>query len=218
MSLPSSSKSKCLRALFLGLVLWSFCEEMDRAANGPGVSRKTSANITAFMNDVFTIISTWLKNNPLVFMHRLDGDILTLTENFSQKKISLNLKNIVRHKMTPHPQGLPTYLNLIFDNGLEVVLTHAGLAFAPQFENTGFIKDAPEAMCMSDYDQLLQSLRSLMSDEERRNEAILLFQLLISILDGARAIGFDIGREEEVLDELFSQFEQQLPGRNRDYT
>lgn len=168
------------------------------------------------MNDVLNRISTWLKNNPLVFVHRLDGDILTLTENFSQKKISLNLKNIVKHKLTPHPQGLPDYLNLLFDNGLEVVLTHAGLAFAPQFQNTGFIKDAPEVMCMTDYDRLLQSLRSLLSDEQRRNEAILLFQLLISILDGARAIGFDIGREEQELDKLFTEFEQKVPGRNRD--
>lgn len=168
------------------------------------------------MNDVFNIISVWLKNNPLVFIHRLDGDILTLTENFSQKKISLNLKNITKHKITSHPQGLPAYLNLVFDNGLEVVLTHAGLAFTPQFQNTGFIKDAPEAVSMSDYDRLLQNLRFLMDDEQRRNEAILLFQLLISILDGARAIGFDIGREEEVLDKLFTDFEQKVPGRNRD--
>lgn len=193
--------------------MWSFCEEMERAANGPEGSRKTNANIIAFMNDFFNSISAWLKNNPLVFVHRLDGEILTLTENFSQKKISLNLKNITKHKMTPHPQGLPAYLNLVFDNGLEVVLTHAGLAFAPQFENTGFIKDAPETVCMSDYDRLLHSLRSLMDDEQRRNEAILLFQLLISILDGARAIGFDIGREEEVLDELFTEFEQQVPAK-----
>lgn len=186
---------------------------MENAATGPKGSSKTNVNITAFMNDVLNVISTWLKNNPLVFAHRLDGDILTLTENFSQKKISLNLKNIIRHKMTPHPQGLPVYLNLIFDNGLEVVLTHAGLAFAPHFENTGFIKDAPEAICMSDYDRLLHSLRSLMDDDQRRNEAILVFQLLISILDGARAIGFDIGREEEILDKLFTEFEQKVPGR-----
>lgn len=157
---------------------------------------------------VKNVIQAWLKNNPMVFRSRLDDDALSLIEVGTGKQFSFDLKNVVQHRLTPHPQGLHDYLNLVFENGLEIALCHAGIAFSPSFVSTGPLPDAPPVTCLADYYALQNNLDQIRLDPTRKPEALLLFQVLISVLDGAKAVGLDVGREEEELDTKLTAFEK----------
>jgi hypothetical protein len=154
------------------------------------------------------VIHAWLKNNPMVFRNRWDGDVVTLIELASGKQLSFDAKSVTNHRLTPHPQGFGEYLNLVFDGGKEIVLCHAGVAFAPSFNSTGPLPDAPPVSCMSDFFTLSHTLDDIKADPTRKPEALLLFNVLISILDGAKAVGLDVGYEEEKLDAKLTEFEK----------
>lgn len=159
------------------------------------------------MTNTEQTILDWLQNNPLVFQHRLDSGVLTLKELFSRKEITFALKQITAMRLQNHPQGLGSYLNIVLDGHLEIVLCHAGIAFSPSFENTGPIPDAPPVTCLQDYKSLLNQLLALLAEEERKTECLLLFNLLIATLDGAKKVGIDVSFEEESLDQLLTEFE-----------
>jgi len=159
------------------------------------------------MKTVKDAITLWLKKNPIVFRHRWDGDELTLGEYASGKSVSYDIRQFCDFRLMPHPQGFADYLNLVFDDGRQIVLCHAGLAFSPSFASTGPLPDAPPVSCLADYHKLLSTLKDLMAEDGRKGELLTLFNVLLSILDGAREIGLDISQEEEDLDKLLEKFE-----------
>lgn len=157
----------------------------------------------------------WLKNNPLVFQYRLDNHDLSLKEIYSQKEIRFDIRSVKQHRLREHPQGLSDYLNLVFDDGREIVLCHAGLAFSPCFINTGPLEDAPPVACLQDYDKLVGELKALLAFPDRWQETLALFNVLLSILDGARAVGLNISEREEALDKLLGEFEKGFSGKRQ---
>lgn len=156
------------------------------------------------------IVLNWLKNNPLVFRHRQDRNILTLIELASQKQISLDLSAIENFRIAENKEGFGTYINLVLPNGNELVLCHVGFAFAPSFQNTGPIQDAPPVVSMTDYFNLKRNLEQLLQEPDRKMEIITLFHVLISFLDGAKLIGLEVEYEEEALEKQLSEFESQF--------
>lgn len=158
------------------------------------------------MNTAKPILENWLKTNPMVFQSRWDDAVVSLIENGSHKKLAIDTTQITQYREQKNPQGFGTYLNLILGHGAELVLCTAGFAFCPSFTSTGPLPDAPPVTCMTDYTNLLANLHGLIN-ESRKKEAVLLFPVLISILDGAKAIGLDVGLEEENLDKLLTSFE-----------
>lgn len=157
-------------------------------------------------NPLATILA-WIQSNPGILNSRQDEHHLTLKESTTGKSLTLDLRRIHAFRLTPHPASGKEYLNLVFDDGMEIVLCHAGIAFSPSFISTGPVPDAPPVTCMGDYATLLQNLQVLIADA-RKQEALLLFNVLISILDGAKAVGLEVGAEEEELDKRLKQFEQ----------
>lgn len=160
------------------------------------------------MQNLESIITEWLKNNPLAFRYRLDKQVFTLIEVATGKEIQVDCKKVVDHRVTKNSQGYNDYLNLVFDNGNQLVLFHEGIAFPLCFQATGPLPDAPAVMSMPDYIRLFRNLKELVKEEDRKPEALMLFQILIASLDGARLIGLDIGYEEEELEKLLTEFEK----------
>ncbi len=154
------------------------------------------------------VILQWLKSNPLVFQWKEENNQLIFNELASLKTFSFDITEIVEHQLTPHPHGFADYLNLVFRNQTQIVLTHAGLAFAPDFQNTGPLDDAPGVVCMMDYYQMYNHLVDLSQIEEQAGQALRLFEVLIAILDGAKKIGLNVDAEEAQLDKLLSEFEK----------
>lgn len=158
------------------------------------------------------ILEKWLKCHLAVFSHRRDADVFTIRENQIAGEIRLDTRHIAAHEIKPHPPTRTQYLILLRDDGVQIIFCHAGIAFAPDFTSTGPLPDAPPVASRVDYFTLRQNLQSLI-DEKRHAEALLIFNILISILDGARRIGLDMGHEEEELNGTLSELEKFMKGK-----
>lgn len=106
------------------------------------------------------------------------------------------------------------YLRLTLEDGRELALTVAGIAFAPDFGNSGPLQDLPEAVCFRDYLGLLERLKHDLyghADEAPTRATVHLMQMCIAILDGARKVGFEVGREERELETHLTELEKRAP-------
>ena len=99
------------------------------------------------------------------------------------------------------------YLLLLFEDGRQVALADVGFAFAPSTANTGPLPDLPATFCFADFRHLSQGIESLLEQEGREKEALGAILLCIALLDGARAAGLDVSREERSLEALLRRLE-----------
>lgn len=107
------------------------------------------------------------------------------------------------------PLRTSPYLLLLFRDQRQVALADVGFAFAPSIANTGPLPDLPPTLCFRDFRHLSQGIEQLLSDEEgREKEALGAILLCIALLDGARAVGLDVSREERHLDALLRRLEE----------
>lgn len=152
-------------------------------------------------------VQTWLKHNAFNFRANWSDDSVQLFDALSQKQLTLNLNEIKDFREAQSPQGLGTYINVVKTNNAELILCHAGIAFSPYFNSTDPLDDTPPVVCMQDYHRLYQSLFHLLQERERKADTLKLFQLLISILNGAKLIGLNVEEEERQLDQNLTEFE-----------
>lgn len=103
------------------------------------------------------------------------------------------------------------WLRLRYEDGRELALTAAGIAFAPDFSNTGPLEELPAAVCFADLALLEQRVRHPLEahpDEKPPREVVKLVMAGIAIVDGARNAGFDVSKEERTLEALLSAVEK----------
>lgn len=106
------------------------------------------------------------------------------------------------------------YLLLVYGDGRRLALSEAGIAFPPDTRNTGALPDLPEAVCLRDYRGLLERLKHELyghPDREPDRNTVRLLMMCIAVLDGARAAGFDVGREERELESHLRELERRAP-------
>lgn len=102
------------------------------------------------------------------------------------------------------------WLRLRYEDGHELALTAAGIAFAPVLTNSGPQPELPKAVCFADLSLLEQRIRHPLEahpEDKPPRELVRLVMCAIAIVDGARAAGFDVSREERTLEDLLSQVE-----------
>lgn len=105
------------------------------------------------------------------------------------------------------------WLRLSYEDGHELGLTAAGIAFAPDLRNTGPQPELPGAVCFSDLALLEQRIRHPLDahpDERPSRDIVRLVLCAIAIVDGARAAGFDVSKEERTLDTLLAAVEARV--------
>lgn len=112
----------------------------------------------------------------------------------------------VEEKRTPLRPA--PYLVLSFQDGRQVALADVGFAFAPSTVNTGPLPDLPPTLCFRDFRHLSEGVSALLAEEGREKEALGAVLACIALLDGARAAGLDVSREERRLDALLRELEQ----------
>ncbi len=100
------------------------------------------------------------------------------------------------------------YLVLLFRDGRQVALADVGFAFAPATVNTGPLPDLPPTLCFRDFRHLSDGVAALLDEEGREKEALAAILVCIALLDGARAAGLDVSREERTLDALLASLER----------
>lgn len=107
------------------------------------------------------------------------------------------------------------YLALARDDGIEIALADQGIAFPPVTGATGPLEGLPRAVCFRDLGGAEARLLHFLLDHpgeapERAHVALFLFCL--AVVDGARAIGFDVAAEERRLERILNELEARRRG------
>ena len=110
-----------------------------------------------------------------------------------------------------HPETKAHYLILLFENDTQIALVDpGGIAFAPSTENTGALRDLPPVVCLKDFFALKGRVDHYLYDhpDEPSRECLDLVMICLATLDGARAVGFDVGDLEGELEKSLYEIER----------
>jgi hypothetical protein len=139
----------------------------------------------------------------------LNGVLLDVA---SGKRLQLPWADVIGFEEKAHPETGDRYLVLLFESGRQIVLADpGGVAFAPSSENSGSIANLPEVVCLRDFLTLKQRVDHYLydhPDEAPPRECLDAIMICIATLDGARAVGFDIGDFEGELETALNEIER----------
>ena len=140
----------------------------------------------------------------------------SLMDVHSAKAFGLGLQTLMRVEEKQNRETGASYLLLVYDDGRQLALTDVGLAFPPDFRNTGPLPELPSVVCFRDFTTLFERFKHQVyghPDQQPDRDLVRLLMLCIAILDGARAMGFDVGREEKEVEWQLERLEKQAPPR-----
>lgn len=141
-----------------------------------------------------------------------DEESSTLLDVASGKTAHLSWLDVKAFEEKVHPETQESYLVLLFENGAQIALVDpGGVAFAPSTENSGPIKDLPPVVCLGDFLTLQQRVDHYLydhPDDPPPRECLDLMMICIATLDGARAVGFDVGDLEGRLEKSLNEIER----------
>ena len=139
-----------------------------------------------------------------------DRESATLLDVYSSKTVSIDPPQLVRVEERVDAQTGQPYLRLDRASG-QLAITASGIAFTPDFRNSGPLPELPDAVCFRDFRSLLERFKHQVYAHPERpagRDAAQLLMMCIAILDGARAQGFDVGTEEKELEWHLSELEK----------
>ena len=155
-------------------------------------------------------LRSWTEKHRNVVLY--DEKESVLVDVASGKSTSLPWRDVKAFEEKIHPETKEKYLVLLFENGNQLALVDpGGVAFAPSVTNTGPIRDLPPVVCLRDFDTLKQRIDHYLyehRDEPLPKECLDLVMICIATLDGARAVGFDVGDLEGELEKALKEIEQ----------
>lgn len=132
----------------------------------------------------------------------------------SAKTLPLEIEKLTAVEERTNQQTGRPYLVLQREDGRQFALAEVGIAFAPDTRNTGPVTDLPDVVCLRDYMTVLDRLKHELyghPDREPNRGTLQLMLMCIAILDGARAQGLDVGREEGELEHHLAELEKRAP-------
>lgn len=141
-----------------------------------------------------------------------DDETSTLFDVASGKSKKLVWREVAAYEEKIHPETGDRYLVLLFENGRQIALVDpGGVAFAPSTKNSGPVPGLPAVVCLRDFLTLKQRVDHYLYDhpnEPPPRECLDMIMICIAILDGARAVGFDVGDLEGELEKSLSEVER----------
>ena len=141
-----------------------------------------------------------------------DDESSILLDVASQKRLKLSWRDVTGFEEKTHPETGDRYLVLLFENGKQIALVDpGGVAFAPSTENSGASRNLPAVVCLRDFFTLKQRIDHYLydhPDDPPPRECLDLIMICIATLDGARAVGFDVGDLEAELERALNEVER----------
>lgn len=141
-----------------------------------------------------------------------DDENSTLLDVASQKLVKISWRDVTAFEEKIHPETGDRYLVLLFENGRQIALVDpGGVAFAPSTENSGPVPDLPAVVCLRDFFMLKQRIDHYLYDHPEDpppRECLDAILVCIATLDGARAVGFDVGDLEGELEKCLNEVER----------
>ncbi len=145
--------------------------------------------------------------NPAVLFDRERGMLLDV---FSGKALAADWPRVeALHERRNADTGRP-YLLLQREDGRQLVLADVGIAFAPLTAATGPLPDLPSVVCFRDLAGAEGRLTHFLEehpDDEPGPSHVALFLFCLAVVDGARAVGFDVSDEERRLERVLGELE-----------
>ena len=136
----------------------------------------------------------------------------TFLDIASGKRIKIPWRDLTAFEEKIHPETKDPYIVLLFESGKQLALVDpGGVAFSPSTENTGSVQDLPPVVCLRDFMTLKQRVDHYLydhADEPPPRECLDLVMICIATLDGARAVGFDVGDMEGELEKSLDEIER----------
>src|SRR4051812_13393095 len=137
-----------------------------------------------------------------------DGRSVRLLEHASGKELRVRWDELAQVQEKSSALRPAPYLVLVFHDGRQVALADVGFAFAPDTVHSGPLPELPATFCFADFRHLSEGIEHLLAEEGREKEALGGILMSIALLDGARAAGLDVAREEARLDRLLRALEE----------
>jgi len=157
-----------------------------------------------------TKVRAWTQTHKHVVLY--DEENSTLLDVASGRSIKLTWRDVKAFEEKIHPETKDSYLVLMFENGTQIALVDpGGVAFAPSTENSGPIENSPPVVCLRDFLTLKQRVDHYLyehPDDPPPRESLDLIMICIATLDGARAVGFDVGDLEGELEKSLHEVER----------
>ena len=130
----------------------------------------------------------------------------------SGKGLKVHWSDVAAFEEKAHPETGDRYLVLLFESGKQIALVDpGGVAFAPSTENSGPVANLPPVVCLRDFRTLKQRVDHHLydhPDEPPPRECLDAIMICIATLDGARAVGFDVGDLEGELEKALNEIER----------
>ena len=141
-----------------------------------------------------------------------DDETATLRDVSSGKSLKVQWSDMAAFEEKIHPETSDRYLVLLFESGKQIALVDpGGVAFAPSTENSGPVSNLPPVVCLRDFFTLKQRADHYLydhPDEPPPRECLDMIMICIATLDGARAVGFDVGDLEGELEKSLNEVER----------
>ncbi len=155
-------------------------------------------------------VESFLRTNPgrFALLPDEDGRGARVLEAGTGKGLGLRWDEIADAAVRQNAVRPAPYLVVVFADGRQVALADVGFAFAPVTASTGPLPDLPATFCFRDFRHIAAGAEALLGEEGREREALAAVMLGIALLDGARAAGFDVSREERELESLLRRLEE----------
>lgn len=162
------------------------------------------------MEQARSIVRGWADRHRQAVLY--DDDSAVLVDLASGKRLKLAWSALAGYEEKLHPETQEAYLVLLFDDGTQLALVDpGGVAFAPSTVNSGPVENLPAVVCLRDLLTLKQRVDHFLydhPDEPPPRECLNLIMVCIATLDGARAVGFDVGDLEAELEKSLGEIER----------
>jgi hypothetical protein len=159
------------------------------------------------------LVERFAREHPASVLHDMAGS--TLVDVASGKLLPLDWTRIATVEERRDGRTGRPYLALRRDDGSELALADAGIAFPPLTAATGPLEGLPAAVCFRDLlaaeARLEHALLAHPGEPPDRSHVDLLLFCLAAV-DGARAAGFDVSPEERRLERLLGELEARRRG------
>jgi hypothetical protein len=155
-------------------------------------------------------VRVWTESHRRAALY--DDETGTLLDVTSGKALRIPWGDLTAFEEKIHPETNDLYLLLLFESGKQIALVDpGGVAFAPVTENSGPVQDLPPVVCLRDFLALKQRVDHYLydhPDEPPPRECLDMIMVCIATLDGARAVGFDVGDLEGELERSLNEVER----------
>ncbi|HEX7231380.1 MAG TPA: hypothetical protein VF452_13375 [Candidatus Binatia bacterium] len=155
-------------------------------------------------------VRQWSELHPTAVLY--DDEPAVLLDIASGKSLRLSWNDLIGFDEKIHSETGEPYLVLMFEPDRQIALVDpGGVAFAPSTTNSGPVQNLPAVVCLKDFLTLKERVDHYLykhPNEAPPRESLDLVMICIAILDGARAVGFEIGDLEGDLEKSLNQLEK----------